>query len=117
MVRVWIRESVFLDYRLKQIIVSDIILEQKEDVVEYFKVSINYNYNKFFKVVFYQYLIFWFDWVDCGFCVYFYWKKVFLVYLIIFLVLIGMLVEMIDLVKYKFCMFCFYLFFFVFLYL
>ena len=53
MARVWTRESASLDHRPKQITVSEITLEQKEDVAEHFKVSINCNPNKFLKAVFY----------------------------------------------------------------
>lgn len=53
MARVWTRESASLDHRPKQITVSDITPEQKEDVAEHFKVSTYYNHNKFLKAAFY----------------------------------------------------------------
>lgn len=47
MARVWTRESASLDHRPKQITVSDITPEQKEDMAEHFKVSTNRDHNKY----------------------------------------------------------------------
>lgn len=48
MARVWTRESASLDHRPKQITVDEIMLEQKEDTAEHFRVSNKCNYhNKF----------------------------------------------------------------------
>ena len=48
MARVWTRESASLDHRPKQITVNEIMLEQKDDTAEHFRVSNKCNYhNKF----------------------------------------------------------------------
>lgn len=47
MARVWTRESASLDHRPKQITVSDITPEQKEDMAEHFKVSTSRDHNKY----------------------------------------------------------------------
>lgn len=39
MARVWTRESASLDHRPKQITVNEIMLEQKDDTAEHFRVS------------------------------------------------------------------------------
>lgn len=45
MARVWTRESASLDHRPKQITVDEIMLEQKEDTAEHFRVSNKCNYH------------------------------------------------------------------------
>ena len=114
MARVWTRESASLDHRPKQITVNEIMLEQKDDTAEHFRVSNKCNYHNKFLGDHYITLrmcsgwIHYLDWLGrLWFFVESYWKNVILVDLIIFQVFNWHLdwIVSIDLIKHNPCMF------------